>query len=106
MVRNLGMANRTLLRPTRLDQCSAGPGEVSRTSAATISKGMASSSSAAPDDAASNSRFTSGQIPEGRVQQQVGAAGVRRQQGGHQEALAILLGSLVHHAGVAAQEAL
>src|SRR5215207_7367156 len=57
MLRNLGMRNRRLLRPTRSDQYKAGPSEVSRTSRATTAIGSANTHAAQRPKPRSKTRF-------------------------------------------------
>jgi hypothetical protein len=57
MVRNLDILKMALFRPTRSDQYSTGPGEVSLTASAVISIGMARKINAKKEQVKSNSRF-------------------------------------------------
>jgi len=59
IVRNFGMQNRRLPRPTRCDQYSAGPWDVARTLIATMAIGRQKKVSARSAPAMSNVRFTS-----------------------------------------------
>jgi hypothetical protein len=67
MLRNFGILKRRLWRPTRSDQYSAGPGELRRTAAATISMGSSSTTVASKAKTRSKQRFTAIFISQNRL---------------------------------------
>ena len=60
MVRNFGILKILLFRPTRSEQYSTGPGDVTLTKNATIKAGMPKQSKAAQEQMISKKRFNAG----------------------------------------------